>query len=905
MALLAVSNIAWDLRHDKEAYDFLQTHRLLLEVAPTRLWNNWEGMSVEAASAFCEQIPVKVSSLQALLFQRGDLALFTNGESGRMALLEHLQKVIDVAAVMCKGVKQPALVFGSPKQRRREQLSSEEAERIAVEFFKKVGAYAEKAGVVVCLEANPVDYGADFMTSAFDAAKVVRLVASNGIRVSFDTGCALLAKDDAAKFLAENADLVHHVQVAERDLGSFENPQADHESVSRALFAMGYARIISLEMRSTGEDSLACVAHAVDFIKASYRQVLMRPLKIGIIGAGWFGCHLALVLSRNHHTVKVFEADSTIFSGSSSNNQFRLHQGFHYPRSYKTRRNMPMHFYRFEKEYAEALESIPRNFYAVANDVSLVDFGTYTAVMSAMGIPLKIIHNPADHGVHNVEGMVLTGEKVFKRDAPKAIFQRSLGQMIQLNARITPEMVEDAGQRIFINKEEFDWVINCTYSQLSIGLCPAPKCFYELCLTLVYEDTHKHRPEFALTIMDGRLCSLYPFRDGSGRRLATLTSVNDTPLIKSESFQEVQKFQQSLDVSQVLSVKRPLFERVIGVYFPGFQSRYAYVSFFFSFKAKPFAESENRECFVTVSSRVIDVWSGKINAIFDAELAVAKVLQTPLKQRVGKTAALIGFTGFVGSSLARKAEFTHFYNSKNIESIRGRHFDMIVCAGAPGVKWKANKEPETDKAAVLRLMACLEEVTATDFVLISTIDVYPVKKAQAEEFPCDSAPLEPYGQHRLLLERFVLNKFPTSLVLRLPALFGAGLRKNYIFDLLNSNVAGIDPDTKFQWYDMEDLVADMTTVLARNHIQPVDRIRICNFFPEPISTREVISRLFPHHEQFTKPATGTWTVVYDLWTSWGSLFASQTRYMRAAAEIFGKLERYVQTELMSHEQPRK
>ena len=48
--------------------------------------------------------------------------------------------------------------------------------------------------------------------------------------------------------------------------------------------------------------------------------------------------------------------------------------------------------------------------------------------------------------------------------------------------------------------------------------------------------------------------------------------------------------------------------------------------------------------------------------------------------------ALIGYTGFVGTALARQHDFDAFYNSKNIETIKGEHFNLVVCAGAYGLK---------------------------------------------------------------------------------------------------------------------------------------------------------------------------------------------------------------------------
>jgi L-2-hydroxyglutarate oxidase LhgO len=59
--------------------------------------------------------------------------------------------------------------------------------------------------------------------------------------------------------------------------------------------------------------------------------------KIAVIGAGWFGCHIAYQLIKKNYSVKIYEERNDIFCGASGNNQNRLHLGFHYPRSLITR----------------------------------------------------------------------------------------------------------------------------------------------------------------------------------------------------------------------------------------------------------------------------------------------------------------------------------------------------------------------------------------------------------------------------------------------------------------------------------------------------------------------------------------------------------------------------------------
>lgn len=195
--------------------------------------------------------------------------------------------------------------------------------------------------------------------------------------------------------------------------------------------------------------------------------------------------------------------------------------------------------------------------------------------------------------------------------------------------------------------------------------------------------------------------------------------------------------------------------------------------------------------------------------------------------------ALIGYTGFVGGQLAKQHVFNFHFNSKNINKIEGEKFDLVVCAGAPGAKWLANKYPEQDKKAILKLINSLSTIETDFFVLISTIDVYPMPFLVDETTEIEANLQHPYGKHRLELEEFVRKKFKNYLVIRLPALFGKGLKKNFIFDLIhNQFFLSMHPESSFQFYNIENLWKDIQ--LLRE-----SRISLCNMVSTPLKAGEI------------------------------------------------------------------
>jgi nucleoside-diphosphate-sugar epimerase len=245
--------------------------------------------------------------------------------------------------------------------------------------------------------------------------------------------------------------------------------------------------------------------------------------------------------------------------------------------------------------------------------------------------------------------------------------------------------------------------------------------------------------------------------------------------------------------------------------------------------------------------------------------------------------ALIGYTGFVGSNLLRQGSFDACFNSKNIDEIEGMQFDRVVCAGVPAAKWIANREPVEDRQNIERLCRHLSAARADSFVLISTVDVYPVPVDVDENSTIDIETCQPYGKHRLELEQFISDRFDTTII-RLPGLFGRGLKKNVIYDFMHdNNTDQINTRSVFQFYSLEHLTSDIETALENN-------IRVLNITSEPTSVAEVarvcLGRDFTNAVE-AEPAR------YDYRSCHAQLFGGNNGYLYSKQQVLADLEKYV------------
>lgn len=251
------------------------------------------------------------------------------------------------------------------------------------------------------------------------------------------------------------------------------------------------------------------------------------------------------------------------------------------------------------------------------------------------------------------------------------------------------------------------------------------------------------------------------------------------------------------------------------------------------------------------------------------------------------TNALIGFSGFVGSTLLKQKKFHSLYRSNNMSTIHGHSFNHVVCAGAPAQKWLANKDPANDWQNINSLISHLKLIQCQTFILISTVDVFQNPIEVDEDSVIDEAGLHAYGLHRRQLEKFVASFFPNHLIVRLPGLVGPGLRKNVIFDVLNNNnLHMVDSRCIFQFYPMVNLWYNIQRALDLG-------LKLIHLTAEPISVSDMVLEGFG--KTFTQTLSNT-PIRYDMRTRYAPLFNASGNYQYSARETIQAIRAYAQSE---------
>lgn len=249
--------------------------------------------------------------------------------------------------------------------------------------------------------------------------------------------------------------------------------------------------------------------------------------------------------------------------------------------------------------------------------------------------------------------------------------------------------------------------------------------------------------------------------------------------------------------------------------------------------------------------------------------------------------ALIGYTGFVGGNIEKQHEFDDLYNSGNIAEIEGKEYDLVVSAANRAEMWRINQEPEKDLAEIEDYINHIKRAKISKLVLISTVGVYKDPNGADEDTEIDTDGLLPYGQNRYYLEQFCRENFPTTIV-RLPGLFGSGLKKNVIFDLLHgNNVDKIHKDGTYQYYNLDNIWKDIETALKNG-------LPLVNLATPPVTTEEVAEHAFGI--DFDNVPDGVKPAFWDMHSKHAALYGGAGNYLYSKQQELDDIKAFVERE---------
>ena len=266
---ISISNIAWSPNDDPAVATLLANHGVdAIDVAPSKYFPDFaatQSSDMARVRKWWMERGIQIVGMQALLFGTQGLNLF--GEvTVRDRMLRHLGHVCGIA----EGLGASFLVFGSPRNRDRSGLDDRLVTGSACEFFRKLGDIAADHNTVICLEPNPPEYGANFMTDARSAAAIVRAVDHPAISMQLDVGALTMNDENANTVLDTDGELVAHIHASEPHLKVLGDSGTDHGPTASAIRQYCPDRIVTIEMLEDKNAPLDTIDRALAFATTWY-----------------------------------------------------------------------------------------------------------------------------------------------------------------------------------------------------------------------------------------------------------------------------------------------------------------------------------------------------------------------------------------------------------------------------------------------------------------------------------------------------------------------------------------------------------------------------------------------------------------------------------------------------------
>ncbi len=375
----------------------------------------------------------------------------------------------------------------------------------------------------------------------------------------------------------------------------------------------------------------------------------MAGKKVAIIGAGWYGCHTALVLSKQGCDVTLYEKNSEILNEISGNFGVRLHLGLHYPRSEQTRQNCREEYDEFLRTYPDLVNHHESSIYGLGkvdanglpSKVPAKDFEALAAERQGLNIvdPEKLGYKNLHTAIDTTEASIVVGGKL------RLKFNEYLAETtVKINLSTTVNSVtRDADGKISVSTqgnppEEFDSVINATSYHRFLPDRKLPfniEVAYQVCAGLLYEDTQEKEKGAArpFIVMDGWFPCLMLYDDGAVKENSQYIVIHGKWTIlhtfgtEQEARQQLFKDLHNRELQD--KVEKACTEHLSNFY-PEFSERFKPVDWKLNVLAKLKTDKEFRSTIVfqDAETSIIHIIPGKVGGVASAAQEIQTLLSS-------------------------------------------------------------------------------------------------------------------------------------------------------------------------------------------------------------------------------------------------------------------------------------
>lgn len=348
-------------------------------------------------------------------------------------------------------------------------------------------------------------------------------------------------------------------------------------------------------------------------------------MKICVIGGGIFGVTTAFTLGmEKKFDVHLFEKNSDILKSASGSNQYRVHRGYHYPRSKETVQGIQKSEQSFQEVFCDSIVNDFEHYYCIAKENSLTSSEQFTSFCNEHNLEIQKSSVSCVNS-NLIDLCVRVKESVYD---PKILKEISWSKL--KNNNVITHLNTKINEEIF---ENFDWIINCTYANLNHLLQKHPdkqkEYQFELCEKPVVKLPSSFKNK-SIVVMDGPFMCIDPLANTNYHLLCNVTNeIHQTNIGLYPNFDS--KYNSFLDSEIIQNPKITNFEKFIESsipFFPEIKSA-EHVGSMFTVRAVPprVENTDARPTQVTkIDEKTISIFSGKITTCVEAAKEVKAII---------------------------------------------------------------------------------------------------------------------------------------------------------------------------------------------------------------------------------------------------------------------------------------
>ena len=252
-----------------------------------------------------------------------------------------------------------------------------------------------------------------------------------------------------------------------------------------------------------------------------------------VVGGGIFGTTAAVALSHNGYQVELHEELEDVMMAASDINQYRLHRGYHYPRSKETAQECLDGLKTFKRKYEHSVvNGNIEHYYAISSKESMTTPSQYLEFLNEMDLPYEKVDS-----LPNTDITLKVEEELFDNyglyDAVRSKLWSS-GVDVQRNRTTTKD-----------DFKNYDVVVVATYAKLNDLLDNKKEYQFEVCEKPVVRLPREYEGK-SIVVMDGPFMCLDPYGQknhvlGNVVHAIHETNIGEEPIVSKELKQYLNK----------------------------------------------------------------------------------------------------------------------------------------------------------------------------------------------------------------------------------------------------------------------------------------------------------------------------------------------------------------------------